>query len=92
MFDKETIFTKLAEILRQMPMIDDNTPITLDSTLQEDLGLDSISGLGLLFMAEQEFNLKIDDSEVSALKTVREVVDIIHRYVNDPSYAPPADL
>ncbi len=92
MIDKETIFEKLQEILRQMPMIDENVQITLDSTLQEDLGLDSISGLGLLFMAEQQFNLKIADSEVPALKTVREVVDIIHKYVNDPTYTPPADL
>ena len=48
--------------------------ITIDTTFDE-LGLDSLDGLNLVFELEEEFDLTIPDDRVSEMKGVRQAVE-----------------
>jgi acyl carrier protein len=46
-----------------------------DSRLQEDLELDSLDALDLIFEIEEEFKVSVPDDRVSEFRTVRAVFD-----------------
>ncbi|HTW65352.1 MAG TPA: phosphopantetheine-binding protein [Bryobacteraceae bacterium] len=48
--------------------------ITPDSTFQE-LGIDSLDGINILFAVESEFNINIPDEAAQSLRSVRDVID-----------------
>jgi acyl carrier protein len=48
--------------------------ITADSTFQE-LGIDSLDGINILFAVETEFNINIPDDAAQSLRSVRDVID-----------------
>jgi acyl carrier protein len=52
--------------------------ITLDSTFQE-LNIDSLDGINILFALENEFNVNIPDDAAQTLKGVRDIVDGIRK-------------
>jgi acyl carrier protein len=54
--------------------------VSLDSTL-EDLGLDSLDQLNLLFALESDFNISIPDDEAKSIRTVREMVEGVRKLV-----------
>ncbi|RIJ88958.1 MAG: phosphopantetheine-binding protein, partial [Acidobacteria bacterium] len=47
--------------------------ITMDTTFDE-LGLDSLDGLNLIFELEEEFDLVVPDNKVQEMKSVRQAV------------------
>jgi len=48
--------------------------ITIDSTFEE-LKIDSLDGINILFAVENEFNINIPDDAAQTIKTVRQMVD-----------------
>ena len=54
--------------------------VSLDSTL-EDLGLDSLDQLNLLFALESDFNISIPDEQAKSIRTVRQMVDGVKKLV-----------
>ena len=48
--------------------------ITMDTTFEE-LGLDSLDGLNLIFELEEEFDLVVPDNKVQEMKSVRQAVE-----------------
>jgi acyl carrier protein len=48
--------------------------ITVDSTFEE-LGMDSMDGVNLLFALEGEFDINIPDDEARQIRTVRQMVE-----------------
>ncbi len=73
----EIIFQKVAELIAESK----KTPveeITLDTTFQE-LGMDSLDGLSLVFELEETFDVSIPDDEALTLKNVREVVESLEK-------------
>jgi len=52
--------------------------VTLDSTFQE-LGIDSLDGMNILFAQEKEFKIDIPDTVARNMKNVRQVVDRLNR-------------
>lgn len=59
--------------------------ISLDSSLQEDICLDSLSMITLLVMIENEFNIVLDESDMNPfdLLTVTDVVTLAEKYVGN---------
>ncbi|MEZ5426794.1 MAG: phosphopantetheine-binding protein [Pyrinomonadaceae bacterium] len=55
--------------------------ITLDTSLQ-DLELDSLDGLNLVFELEEEFDILIPDDKALTMKTVGEMVEGIDRLLS----------
>ena len=48
--------------------------VTIDSTFQE-LGLDSLDAVNILFELEGEFNINISDEQARQIKNVRQMVE-----------------
>jgi acyl carrier protein len=63
--------------------------ISIDSTFEE-LKIDSLDGINLVFALENEFNISIPDEGVQTLKSVRETVDGIAKLLREKA-APPKD-
>jgi acyl carrier protein len=63
---------QVIEIIAKKKKVDPAT-ITLDSTFQE-LAIDSLDGMDLIFTFEDTFNISVPDNVVQQMKGVREVV------------------
>jgi acyl carrier protein len=64
--------------------------VSLDSSF-EDLGIDSLDGVNILFALETEFNISIPDQGVLAMKNVREVVEALEKVLPARGGAPQAN-
>ena len=58
--------------------------ITIDNTFQE-LGIDSLDGINILFALESEFDINIPDEAAKEIRTVREMVDGVRQLVEAKS-------
>jgi len=54
--------------------------VTIDSTFEE-LGIDSLDGINILFALENEFNISIPDDAAQKIRTVREMSDGVAQLV-----------
>lgn len=52
--------------------------ITAESTFQE-LGIDSLDGINILFALENEFNINIPDDEAQTIRTVRDAIEGVRK-------------
>jgi len=55
--------------------------ITIDSKF-EDLGIDSLDGVNILYALETEFNVSIPDEGVLGIKSVREAVEQLDKLLS----------
>jgi acyl carrier protein len=53
-----------------------------ESTFQE-LGIDSLDGINILFALENEFNINIPDEQAQNIRTVQDSVDGVRKLVED---------
>lgn len=58
----------------------DPAEVTIDSTF-EDLGIDSMDGVNIVFALENEFDINVPDEDVKKLRSVREVVDGVTKLI-----------
>ena len=73
---REEIMTRLNEVFRNM--FDDDSIVLNDNTTSDDIeDWDSLEHINLLVSVEQEFNMKFNMNEVTNMKNVGEMVDII---------------
>ncbi|MEY8714601.1 acyl carrier protein [Francisella philomiragia] len=75
-FSKEQIFAQLQDILNNLFEIDKDD-VTLDSTLYEDLDLDSIDAVDLVVQLQSFTGRKFKPEEFKSVRTVGDVVDTI---------------
>lgn len=61
----------------------DESQITKDSHLVDDLGADSLDSVEIVLELEQEYNLAISDEDSEKLTTFGKLVDYIHKRVNE---------
>jgi len=81
-----TVFrTELAAYLKQ-----DVNRISLDHSLRDDLGLDSMETIELLFRIEEAFDLQIPDEDLQRLVTVADVVKYVEGRLTPSPVAQPA--
>ena len=52
--------------------------VTIDSTFEE-LGMDSLDGVNLLFAVEEEFDISISDEDAKSIRTVRQMVEGVEK-------------
>ncbi|MFZ4772933.1 MAG: acyl carrier protein [Chlamydiia bacterium] len=77
----ETIFEEVKKIIvEQLGVAEDK--VSLDSTIMEDLGADSLDTVELLMAFEEKFKKEIPDTDAQNLKTVRDVVTYIEKHLN----------
>lgn len=73
------VLDQIKEILKDTMDIDESK-ITLDAKLKEDLELDSLDSVELIMSAEEEFGIEIPDEDVMNFKTVNEIVNYIEEH------------
>jgi acyl carrier protein len=54
--------------------------VTIDSSFQ-DLGIDSMDGINILFALENEFDVTIPDEQAKQIRSVREIVEGVQKLV-----------
>ena len=67
------IFDKVAQILMTELGVEESQ-ITPEASVMDDLGADSLDIVTLLMAFEDEFGITIDDSEAEKFKTVGDIV------------------
>ena len=55
----------------------DEAEVTMDATIQDDLGADSLDVVDLVMSIEESFDIEIPDEEVEGIKTVGDIVKYI---------------
>lgn len=68
-----TTFEKVQEILVDKLGVDAST-ITLESSIQEDLGADSLSVMEIVMSVEEEFGITVPEEELMSIQTVQDIV------------------
>ncbi len=66
--------------------------VRIDSSFEE-LGIDSMDGVNIVFALENEFNINVPDEEVKNIRSVRDMVEGVRKLVEQdgaPSGAAPA--
>lgn len=58
----------------------DPAQVTVDSSFEE-LGIDSMDGVNIVFALENEFNVNVPDEEVRSIRSVRDMVEGVRRLV-----------
>lgn len=72
------IFENVRDALAQQFEIDPET-ITMETSLIDDLGADSLDVVELIMSLEDLFGITISDDEAAQLTTVRKIVDYLER-------------
>ncbi len=70
------IFQKLKEIIAEELGIEEDM-VQTDSILADDLGADSLDAMELIMAVEEVYDLQIEDSEATNIKTVKDIIDYI---------------
>ncbi len=55
--------------------------VTVESTFEE-LGIDSLDGVNILFALENEFNINIPDEGVQGIRGVREMIEALDKLIS----------
>ena len=58
----------------------DAEQVTMEASLTDDLGADSLAAMELIMALEDASGIKVDDADVANLKTVADIVN----YLNSP--------
>jgi acyl carrier protein len=77
----------IAETQRKEP-----AQVTIDSSFEE-LGIDSMDGVNIIFALENEFDINVPDEEVKHIRSIRDMVEGVRRLVersDAPGDAAPA--
>ena len=51
--------------------------VTMEATLAEDLGMDSLDAVEVVMALEEAFGISIEEDKVAEFKTVKDIVDYI---------------
>ena len=70
------MFEKIREIICDQLELEEDQ-VTMDSSLLEDLGADSIDLADLVMTFEDEFNMEISDEALENIKTVSDIVKYV---------------
>ncbi|EMG50612.1 Acyl carrier protein [Candida maltosa Xu316] len=74
---KDEVISRSFQALKTLAPLQESN-ITLESSFQKDLGLDSLDTVEALVALEEEFDLEIPDKVSDEIKTVGEAVNYIY--------------
>ena len=81
-FSTMDVQERVFNIIRELSGVEN---ISLESSLQGEIYLDSLSMVTLLIMVEDGFNIVLDESDMNPfdLLTVNDVIALVNKYVGD---------
>ncbi len=74
------IFERVRDILVEQLDVEEST-VTMESSITDDLGADSLDIVDLVMTLEDEFDTEIPDEDIESIKTVGDVVKYIEDHV-----------
>jgi acyl carrier protein len=80
--NKEAIYELIAAILQETFEIDADR-ITPEARLYDDLDIDSIDAVDLIVQLKPWVGKRLNADAFKSVRTVQDVVDALHRLVND---------
>jgi acyl carrier protein len=81
MDNKETIFSELRNILNESFEID-SASISMQSSLYDELQLDSIDAIDLIVSLQDLIGRKVQPDQFKSARTVSDVVDIVYNLIH----------
>ena len=72
------VFEKVRDILVEQLDVEEDK-VTMEASITDDLGTDSLDVVDLVMSLEEEFDVEIPDDQVENIKTVGDIV----RYIED---------
>lgn len=78
---KEEIFSKVREVLVDTFELEENQVIS-EASLYSDLDLDSLDAIDLAVRLGSETGIKLKEEEMRSIRTVQDIVDVVHRAIN----------
>lgn len=75
-----SVFDRVKEIIIEELNVDADK-VTLEASLKDDLGADSIDAVQIIMDLEDAFNIEIDTDNAEAISTVKNIVDYIESLV-----------
>lgn len=83
--EQDQLSVDVMRVIAQTQRIPPET-VRLDSTFEE-LKIDSLDGINLVFALENEFGIEIPDEGVQTLRSVRDTVEGVRKLVSEKSRA-----
>ncbi len=79
--DRQEITGKVIQMLSEMLHRKPET-IRMESSLTDDLEMDSFTAIEMLFQLEDQYGIEIPDEQVQAFKTVLNIVEYLETRLN----------
>ena len=73
------VFEKVREILMDQLDVEEDA-VTMEASITDDLGADSLDVVDLLMSLEEELDCEIPDEEIENIKTVGDIVRFIEEH------------
>jgi acyl carrier protein len=74
--------SEIIDVFRDV-FADDNLVVTRETTATDVPGWDSVQHVTLVLNVEARFNIRLSSSEVSDMKNVGDLIDIVERRLTD---------
>ena len=74
---REEIFESVKKVV--MEAVDEEREITMETSIVDELGLDSLDIVEMLMALEEEFEISIEDSAAETFIKVSDVIDYIEK-------------
>lgn len=71
------MLNKVKEIIIEELALDEDTEVTVETSLMEDLEADSLDAVEIIMALEDEFDISIDDDEAENFKNIGDIVKFI---------------
>jgi acyl carrier protein len=82
----DEVAEKVLAVIAQIKRLPSES-VALDSSFEE-LGIDSLDGMNILFELENEFDINIPDEQARSIHSVREMVDGVKKLLSAPAESP----
>ncbi|HAE57107.1 MAG TPA: acyl carrier protein [Ruminococcus sp.] len=76
------VFDKIKDIIVEQLDVEEDA-VTMEASITEDLGADSLDVVDLVMSIEESFDVEIPDEEVETIKTVGDIVKYIENKVEE---------
>ncbi|MEH1561555.1 acyl carrier protein [Cutibacterium avidum] len=76
MADKDQILADMADIVNDITGVD-QSEVTLEKSFVDDLDVDSLSMVEIIYACDEKFGVEIPDEESKIIKTVGDAVNYI---------------
>ena len=76
------VFDKIKDLIVEQLDVEEDA-VTMEASITEDLGADSLDVVDLVMSIEESFDVEIPDEEVENIKTVGDIVKYIENKVEE---------